>query len=107
MKKVTFIILLFATLGLQAQISTFELSNGLTVIVNRDSSTPSVFGSIVVKAGSVDEPTDATGLAHYLEHMLFKGTQNVGTIDWNSEKEHYQKIIALYDELANTPEEGR
>lgn len=68
---------MLAVFSLQAQISTFELSNGLTVIVNQDSSTPSVFGSIVVKAGSVDEPTDATGLAHYLEHMLFKGTKNV------------------------------
>ena len=91
------IVLLFLTLSLgvcvSAQISTFKLDNGLTVIVNEDSTTPSVFGCIVVKAGSVDEPEDATGLAHYLEHMLFKGTTNVGTTDWDKEKVHYEKII--------------
>lgn len=98
---------LFLALTLQGQISSFTLENGLTVIVNEDSRTPSIFGSIVVKAGSVDEPTDATGLAHYLEHMLFKGSSNVGTTDWNAEKIHYEKIIELYDQLAKAPDTER
>lgn len=105
------IVLLFLALSLgvcvSAQISTFKLDNGLTVIVSEDSTTPSVFGCIVVKAGSVDEPDDATGLAHYLEHMLFKGTTNVGTTDWDKEKVHYEKIIELYDQLALAPEAER
>lgn len=92
-------------LPIQAQISTFNLENGLTVIVNQDDSTPSIFGCFIVKAGSVDEPSDATGLAHYLEHMLFKGSTNVGTTDWESEKKHYDRIIELYDELAAAPPE--
>ncbi|HOP03701.1 MAG TPA: insulinase family protein [Tenuifilaceae bacterium] len=107
MKKIVLLSLLFLTFTLKGQISTFKLDNGLTVIVNEDSKTPSIFGSIVVKAGSVDEPTDATGLAHYLEHMLFKGSQNVGTTDWEKEKVHYEKIIELYDQLALAPEEER
>ncbi|BDX38751.1 peptidase M16 [Tenuifilaceae bacterium CYCD] len=83
------------------------MSNGLTVIINEDHRTPSVFGSIVVRTGSVDEPSDATGLAHYLEHMMFKGSTNVGTTNWSEEKEHYNKIIELYDQLGQVPEEGR
>ncbi|MDD2196658.1 MAG: insulinase family protein, partial [Bacteroidales bacterium] len=79
MKKLLLLLSVFIVTNLSAQVSTFTLDNGLTVIVNEDSRTPSIFGSIVVKAGSVDEPADATGLAHYLEHMLFKGSQNVGT----------------------------
>ncbi|MDD2549031.1 MAG: insulinase family protein [Bacteroidales bacterium] len=105
MKRFFIILFLFSAFALQGQISSFELENGLTVIVNEDSTTPSIFGCFVVKAGSVDEPEDATGLAHYLEHMLFKGTKNVGTTDWEKESVHYKKIIDLYDELALAPEE--
>jgi len=107
MKRLCFIFPLMFALTLSAQIKTFKLENGLTVIVNEDANTPSVFGCIVVKAGSVDEPEDATGLAHYLEHMLFKGTTNVGTTDWDKEKIHYEKIIELYDQLAQAPEAER
>jgi zinc protease len=107
MKRLVFIIPLMLALTLSGQIKTFKLENGLTVIVNEDSTTPSVFGSIVVKAGSVDEPEDATGLAHYLEHMLFKGSQNIGTTDWQMEKSHYEKIIELYDQLGQVPEAER
>lgn len=107
MKRLSFLLFLFITVTLQGQISSFELGNGLTVVVNEDSTTPSIFGCIVVKAGSVDEPEEATGLAHYLEHMLFKGSQNVGTTDWDKESEHYNNIIALYDQLAEAPEGQR
>ena len=60
----------------------YKLSNGLTVILNEDHSKAEVFGEIVVKAGSKNDPVDATGLAHYQEHLLFKGTQNLGTTNW-------------------------
>ncbi len=90
-----------------AQISTFKLTNGLTVIVNEDHQTPTIFGNVVVRAGSVDEPADATGLAHYLEHVLFKGSSNVGTTNWEKEKVHYNNIINLYDQLRESPETER
>lgn len=107
MKRFLFVLPFLMCFTLNAQIVTFKLENGLTVIVNEDSRTPSVFGSIVVKAGSVDEPADATGLAHYLEHMMFKGSKNLGTTDWEKESVHYQNIIELYDQLTKAPVEER
>lgn len=107
MKRFILLLPLFLAFSLSGQISTFKLDNGLTVIVNEDSQSPSILGCFVVKAGSVDEPADATGLAHYLEHVLFKGSQNIGTTNWDKEKVHYNKIIALYDQLAKTPETER
>jgi zinc protease len=90
------------------KISQFTLENGLTIILNEDHSKPEVFGVVAVRAGGKNDPADATGLAHYMEHMLFKGTQTLGTIDWEKEKPHIDRIFELYDELAATKdEEGR
>ena len=75
----------------------YKLSNGLTVMLweNRDQS--DVTGYVAVRVGSVDEPKEYTGLAHYLEHMLFKGTEQIGAVDWSKEKPVYDEIIRLYD----------
>lgn len=81
-------------------LSEYKLPNGLTVILWEDHDQPDVEGYIAVRAGSIDEPQEYTGLAHYLEHMLFKGTQQIGAIDWEKEKPHYENIIRLYDEYA-------
>ena len=107
MKKLVVFAALLLSIVATGQVNSFKLSNGLTVIINEDNRTPSVFGCLVVKAGSVDEPEDATGLAHYLEHMMFKGSENVGTTDWSKEQVHYNKIIDLYDELQLAPIEER
>lgn len=80
----------------------FKLPNGLTVYIWEDDSQPDVFGMVGVKAGSVNDPEELTGLAHYLEHMMFKGTQTIGTFDWEKEKPLYDQIIAKYDEMAAT-----
>ncbi len=55
----------------------------------------------VVKAGGKYDPPDATGMGHYLEHMLFKGTQTMGTWDYASEKPLLDSINMLYDQLAH------
>ena len=80
----------------------YKLDNGLTVLLWEDHDQPDVFGATVTRAGSIDEPSNATGLAHYLEHMLFKGTDRIGALDWEKEKPYYEHIIALYDTLAMT-----
>lgn len=80
----------------------FTLDNGLTVILDENHDKPEVFGYIVVKAGGKNDPADATGMAHYQEHMLFKGTTQLGTKDWEKEKPHIDRIFALYDELGKT-----
>nr|WP_234999317.1 M16 family metallopeptidase [Parabacteroides chinchillae] len=76
------------------------LSNGLTVWLNEDHTQPKVFGAVVVKAGSKDCPN--TGIAHYFEHMMFKGTDKIGTTDYDAEKVVLDSIAAKYDELAAT-----
>ena len=64
--------------------STFELSNGLTVIHQHLPATPVVVTDIWVGAGAIAEPTEWSGMAHFLEHMIFKGSPNVmvGEFDW-------------------------
>ncbi len=80
----------------------YKLDNGLTVLLWEDHDIPDVFGATVTRAGSIDEPETATGLAHYLEHMLFKGTETMGALNWEKEKPYYENVLALYDTLAMT-----
>jgi len=83
-------------------VKTFTLSNGLEVWINEDHSQPKAFGAVVVKAGARDCP--ATGIAHYFEHIMFKGTDKIGTIDYEAEKPFLDSIAVLYDELAVAPD---
>ena len=83
-------------------LSEYKLDNGLTVLLWEDHDAPDVSGYVVCRAGAVDEPADYTGLAHYLEHMLFKGTQRIGALNWEEEKPIYDSIIALYDQYCET-----
>ncbi|PKO95194.1 MAG: insulinase family protein, partial [Bacteroidetes bacterium HGW-Bacteroidetes-9] len=82
-------------------VEVYQLKNGLTVILNEDHNLPQVFGSIMVRAGGKDDPKGATGMAHYQEHMLFKGTEDLGTTNWEAEKPHIDSIFRLYDKLGN------
>ena len=77
-----------------------ELSNGMKVWLNEDHTQPKVFGAVVVKAGGKDSPD--TGLAHYLEHLLFKGTEELGTVDYQAEKVWLDSIALCYNRLAET-----
>lgn len=89
------------------EVKKFTLDNGLTVWLNEDHSQPEIFGAVIVKAGGKNDPADATGIAHYFEHMMFKGTDRIGTIDWEKEKVYLDSISLLYDSLAITIEEDR
>lgn len=82
------------------RVNEFKLENGLTVWLNEDHSQPKVFGAVVVKAGSKDCPD--TGIAHYFEHMMFKGTDRIGTLDYKAEKVLLDSIAHKYDRLAVT-----
>lgn len=85
---------------------TYKLSNGLTVMLNPDPNATTVFGAVAVKAGSKYDPANATGLAHYLEHMCFKGTRTMGTVNYKAEKPHLDTIVMLYDTLARTTDKA-
>ena len=76
----------------------FRLDNGLTVYLTENRQTPRFYAEIVVRAGSKHDPAESTGLAHYLEHMLFKGTTRIGSLDYEREKVHLNNITRLYEE---------
>ena len=86
------------------QVKVFKLSNGMTVWLNEDHSQPKVFGAVVVKAGAKDCPN--TGIAHYFEHIMFKGTDRIGTVDYQAEKPWLDSISVQYDLLSQTQDEA-
>lgn len=68
---------------------------------------PRIQTYIATKAGSKSDPADATGLAHYLEHLLFKGTDKYGSLDYAKEKVELDKIEALYEAYRVTKDEAK
>ncbi len=82
----------------------YKLENGLTVFLNPDAQASAVYGMVAVKGGSKRDPKDATGIAHYFEHIMFKGTDALGTIDYQKEKVYLDSIEAEYDKLGMTIE---
>ncbi len=86
-------------------VRTLRLHNGFSVWLNVDHSQPKVFGAVVVKAGAKDCPN--TGIAHYFEHLMFKGTDKIGTVDYAKEKPWLDSISRQYDLLATTRDAAR
>ena len=85
----------------------YELENGLKVktSVNRDE--PRIQTMVSVRAGSKQDPQDNTGLAHYLEHMLFKGTDSLGTLDYEKEKHYLDQVDSLYEVYNQTEDSDK
>lgn len=75
----------------------YTLDNGLKVYLSQNHDEPKIQTYIAVRAGSTYDPKGSTGLAHYLEHMLFKGTSEFGTSDWGQEKVYLDSIYELYE----------
>jgi len=84
----------------------YTLKNGLTVVLAQNSTEPRVQTLIATKAGSSSDPAENTGLAHYLEHMLFKGTDMYGSLDFKKEKVYLDQIDALYEKYNQTKDES-
>ncbi len=76
----------------------YTLNNGLKVYLAQNTDEPRVQTYIPVRTGSNNDPKDNTGLAHYLEHMAFKGTSKIGTKDWDKESKLIDKISDLYEQ---------
>lgn len=85
----------------------YTLDNGLSVILSPSHKKPRIQTYIAVKAGSKTDPADHTGLAHYLEHMLFKGTPKFGTLNFAKEKPLLDSITALYEVYNSTTDEAK
>ena len=79
-----------------------RLPNGLTVYLSPNKGLPRVTAWITVRAGSKNDPPDSTGIAHYLEHMLFKGTTKLDAMDAAAEAPHLDRIQTLFEERAQT-----
>jgi predicted Zn-dependent peptidase len=84
----------FAQEGLAEKVHEYTLKNGLKVLMVPRHTSPTVAAWIRFKVGSVDERSDERGLAHLLEHMLFKGTKTLGTTNYAAEKPILDKIEA-------------
>ncbi|MEO7172175.1 insulinase family protein, partial [Flavobacterium sp.] len=76
----------------------YTLKNGLKVYLAQNTDEPRIQTYIPVKTGSNNDPSNNTGLAHYLEHMVFKGTSKIGTQNWEVEKKLIAQISDLYEQ---------
>ncbi|WBV52339.1 insulinase family protein [Chryseobacterium gambrini] len=87
----------------------YTLKNGLKVFLAQNSDAPRIQTYIPVRTGSNNDPSDNTGLAHYLEHMMFKGTSKLGTQNWEKESELLDQISDLYEQhkAENDPEKKK
>ncbi|MBR0494472.1 MAG: insulinase family protein [Muribaculaceae bacterium] len=87
----------------------YTLSNGLKVFLSVNHQSPRISAHIAVRTGSRNDPAETTGLAHYLEHLMFKGTQQFGTSNYAAEKALLDTIEARYEQyrLVKDPERRR
>lgn len=76
----------------------YTLKNGLKVFLAQNFDAPRIQTFIPVRTGSNNDPSDNTGLAHYLEHMMFKGTSKIGTQNWEKEKVLLDQVSELYEQ---------
>ena len=81
-----------------AGVRIYTLKNGLKVYLAKNDDAPRIQTYIPVRTGSNNDPSDNTGLAHYLEHMVFKGTSHLGTSDWVKENALLAQISDLYEQ---------
>jgi predicted Zn-dependent peptidase len=90
----------------QKKVTEFTLANGFHFIVVERHDAPVVAFNSYVNAGSVDDPTGKTGMAHMFEHMAFKGTSLIGTTNWGIERQQLKDIERAYDNLEEEQNKG-
>ncbi len=84
------------TYDLNIDVKGFQLENGMQVLVVERPATPQVAVRLAIRAGSALEQAGKTGIAHLLEHMMFKGTKNFGTLDYKKDQQLQDQIEAAY-----------
>src|SRR5689334_19894701 len=84
---------------LSNRIASFTLPNGLHFVMMERHDSPTIAFHTYVRAGSVDDPSGQTGMAHMLEHMTFHGSETIGSRDWAGEKKALDAIEEAYDRL--------
>ncbi|ARV06824.1 peptidase M16 [Polaribacter sp. SA4-10] len=76
------VLFVFSTNAQKVEFEEYNLDNGMHVILHQDNSAPVVTTSVMYHVGAKDEQPDRTGMAHFFEHLLFEGTQNIGKGEW-------------------------
>lgn len=105
------LLLLLSVVGVRAQSYSYEsvpndpmktriytLKNGLKIYLSVNKEKPRIQTYIAVRTGSRNDPAETTGLAHYLEHIMFKGTEKFGTSNMEAERPYLKQIENLYEE---------
>jgi predicted Zn-dependent peptidase len=100
-----------APYALNLDVKEFFLENGMQFLVVERHTVPQVACRVAIRAGSALEETGKTGIAHMLEHMMFKGTKNFGTLDWKRDQALQQQIEAAYqvvlkEEMKRDPDQA-
>jgi Predicted Zn-dependent peptidases len=85
----------------------YTLENGLKVYLSVNKDKPRIQTFIGVRVGGKNDPAETTGLAHYFEHLMFKGTNKFGTSDYNAEKPLLDQIEALFETYRQTTDEEK
>ena len=85
----------------------YTLDNGLKVFLSVNKETPRIQTFIPVRVGGKNDPAETTGLSHYLEHLMFKGTTHFGTQDYEAERPLLDQITDLYEVYRKTSDEAR
>ncbi len=85
----------------------YTLDNGLKVYLTVYKDAPRIQTYVAVRVGSKNDPAETTGLAHYFEHMMFKGSTHFGTTDWEKEKPMVATIDALFEVYRNEKNEAK
>ena len=119
MKNVSFLLLLTICLsvalsgcsryetvpGDAQQTRIYTLDNGLKLFMSVNKEQPRIQTYIAVKVGSKNDPSETTGMSHYLEHIMFKGTEQFGTVDYAAEKPMLDEIERLFEVYRKTTDE--
>jgi predicted Zn-dependent peptidase len=88
------------------QITEFTLDNGLKFIVLENHDAPVVSFVTYANVGGVDEPDGQTGVAHFLEHLAFKGTKRIGTTNYRAEAKELDKLDRIFSDIQQAQQSG-
>lgn len=83
----------------------YTLENGMKVYLSKNPDLPRIMTLIVARVGSKNDPNETTGLAHYFEHIMFKGSDEIGTTNWEEEKKVIAQISDMYEKHKATDDE--
>ena len=87
------------------QTKIYTLDNGMKIFMSVNKEQPRIQTYMAVKVGSKNDPSETTGLAHYFEHLMFKGTEHFGTVDYEAEKPMLDEIEQLFETYRQTTDE--